>query len=762
MLVNSIKTKNNFHNYIVIKQSDNTSAIELLLCGANGSILSDLNQSCTLTILDEVDKMIRQKTTEQIFNGTVTFRVTNDLKTNPHTLEITTDDGQKFPSNHDFKIFVSYTHDESELKIINNLSRDEALAEIGQSVKQFISENTPDFIDKEATAEWLKNNKFKPKEAVESFSELPKNAELKEIRLVQDANKQYIFDGEQWIEFGAVNLDGLNNLKTDINTVQSNLGYMTMQVLADNVVSSTKIYYLDNIGDGWIYGASSKSLYRKSKVSDSWQLVYTFSSGDAITGLRQLGDGEVIIARSTDGMWKSTGWATNPLTATWRQVLVTNGRVTQFSFDVDKVSGWVSVTTYINGDMTNSRYVWLSKDNGNSFNQIMDMLTFEPTIDKTHSHFHTASLDPYVNPSNPRIWVSYHKTNADPTNNAAPIKRIKYSDDGGQNWVNFSDANYQPTVARATKYGMLFASDEELVGLYKVDRKSNPAEMKYEPFYFIRDKLNGIFGWGVKSIKDDLGNYHFAFRSSVAGIAARIISTDGINVNTTLEIKGASNENVDIVNITHYEGKMFVTYILNGTSSMWHHLVAELPKRGIKTDDDIGGLSRGFASALGVAAGYNSKASQSGTAYGSNSLADLHGTAIGESANSGYEGTAIGSSSSATGNGVAFGKGSTTDNGVSLGRNSVSAGDSTSVGATAKSVDSATSIGAFAYASNAQALALGKQATASGQYSISIGALSSAPAADTGRIFFRKNGTGVMELCAMFPSGKLVVLASDN
>ncbi|MDJ1088065.1 glycosyl hydrolase family 28-related protein [Macrococcoides caseolyticum] len=225
MEINTLKTKNNFHNYIVIKQSDNTSLIELLLCGPDGSIMNNLNQSCTLTILDEVDKMIRQKTKEQIINGTITFKVTNDLKTHPHTLEVTTADGQKFPSNNDFTILVSDTHDKSELNVINNLSRDEALAEINQSVKEFISKNTSEYVDKVATSEWLKDNKFKPKEAVTSFSELPKNAELKEIRLVQDANKQYIFEGVNWIEFGAVNLDGLTPLKNDIATSHINAKY---------------------------------------------------------------------------------------------------------------------------------------------------------------------------------------------------------------------------------------------------------------------------------------------------------------------------------------------------------------------------------------------------------------------------------------------------------------------------------------------------------------------------------------------------------
>jgi len=223
MEINTLKTKNNFHNYIVIKQSDNTSLIELLLCGPNGSIMNDLNQSCTLTILDEVDKKIRQKTTEQIVNGAVKFRVANDLKTNPHTLEITTADGQKFPSNNDFTILVSDTHDKSELNVINNLSRDEALAEINQSVKEFISKNTDQYIDKVATEKWIYENNFKPKEAVKTESALPFNAEKNEIRLVQDDNKQYVFDGSKWIEFGAVKLDGLTDVDKNLKTTKNRL-----------------------------------------------------------------------------------------------------------------------------------------------------------------------------------------------------------------------------------------------------------------------------------------------------------------------------------------------------------------------------------------------------------------------------------------------------------------------------------------------------------------------------------------------------------
>ncbi|ARQ07033.1 Pectate lyase superfamily protein [Macrococcoides canis] len=134
MEVNSLKTKNNFHNYITIKQADNTSPIELLLCGPDGSVINKLNQNCTLTLLDTKDRMIRQKSYEKIIDGVLTFKVVNDLKANIHSLEITTADGQKFPSDGKFTVYVSDTHDDTELNIINNLSLDETFNKLANNL----------------------------------------------------------------------------------------------------------------------------------------------------------------------------------------------------------------------------------------------------------------------------------------------------------------------------------------------------------------------------------------------------------------------------------------------------------------------------------------------------------------------------------------------------------------------------------------------------------------------------------------------------
>lgn len=121
MDVNSIKTKNNFHNYITIKQLDTKSEIELLLCGSDGSILNNLNGACTVTIYDTVSKEVRQISEEMIEEGILKFKITNDLLPRNHKLEVTTFSGIKFPADDDFNIIVSETHNSKLLNIIKSL-----------------------------------------------------------------------------------------------------------------------------------------------------------------------------------------------------------------------------------------------------------------------------------------------------------------------------------------------------------------------------------------------------------------------------------------------------------------------------------------------------------------------------------------------------------------------------------------------------------------------------------------------------------------
>ncbi|PKE26174.1 hypothetical protein [Macrococcoides caseolyticum] len=136
MDINSIKTKDSFHNYVTIKQSDNTSPIEVLLCDSKGMLLSSLNEDCTVSIYDAVSKEVRQISNEKIINGVLSFIIINDLFPYTHKLEITTQSGAKFPADDDFQIFVSESHDSKLLNIIKSVPTELALQVVTNKVME--------------------------------------------------------------------------------------------------------------------------------------------------------------------------------------------------------------------------------------------------------------------------------------------------------------------------------------------------------------------------------------------------------------------------------------------------------------------------------------------------------------------------------------------------------------------------------------------------------------------------------------------------
>lgn len=151
MNVNSLKTKDSFHNYVTIKQSDNTSPIEVLLCDSKGALLSNLNEDCTVSIYDAISKEVRQISEEKIINGVLSFRIVNDLFPYTHKLEVTTYSGVKFPADDDFQIFVSESHNSKLINIIKSIPTELALKVVTQQVMNrfnSISDNFVNYIKK--------------------------------------------------------------------------------------------------------------------------------------------------------------------------------------------------------------------------------------------------------------------------------------------------------------------------------------------------------------------------------------------------------------------------------------------------------------------------------------------------------------------------------------------------------------------------------------------------------------------------------------
>lgn len=88
----------------------------------------------------------------------------------------------------------------------------------------------------QAISKWLANNEFKPKDAVATFSDLPKEAELKEIRGVLDENGVYIYGGEKWIKLYEINFNALETVNKKIDNLSSK------SALYDKVYSGQTIY----------------------------------------------------------------------------------------------------------------------------------------------------------------------------------------------------------------------------------------------------------------------------------------------------------------------------------------------------------------------------------------------------------------------------------------------------------------------------------------------------------------------------------------
>ncbi|MGK0575500.1 glycosyl hydrolase family 28-related protein [Macrococcus capreoli] len=133
MDINYIKTKNNFHKNVTIKQADNTSPIELILCEASGKQMTALNGEATVTLLDTVDKQLRMSAKGSVREGILTFFIEEHLRDNKHNLEVTIG-GRKFPSDGDFFIEVTKTHDEIELEIIESMTKDEAISKLSNGI----------------------------------------------------------------------------------------------------------------------------------------------------------------------------------------------------------------------------------------------------------------------------------------------------------------------------------------------------------------------------------------------------------------------------------------------------------------------------------------------------------------------------------------------------------------------------------------------------------------------------------------------------
>src|SRR5690606_26562465 len=154
-----------------------------------------------------------------------------------------------------------------------------------------------------------------------------------------------------------------------IGDAQGGLGYSTARQAVVATVAAINPEPLDTI-DGVLYGAHGNVLYASPNEGDSWTVVRDFATvtnggTDRFIGVRPIASGEVLVIK-LGALFTSSGFAANPVTATFTRRLQSNSPAWFNPFGVSTNGNRIVATSYVAGagDFTSSRYLWLSTDNG--------------------------------------------------------------------------------------------------------------------------------------------------------------------------------------------------------------------------------------------------------------------------------------------------------------------------------------------------------------------------------------------------------------
>ena len=227
-----------------------------------------------------------------------------------------------------------------------------------------------------------------------------------------------------------------------------------------------------------IYRGGSSTLKTSTDDGATWVTATTFAFTPYIVGVRDLDNGEVIVATAASGgtpgkLYVSSGFGTPGVT--WTKKLDAGdggvGPTSYFSGDwgMSTHENIVVVSEYgIQNPPTDSaRFVYLSQDYGVTWEQIFDLGT-SPT-----SHIHAAFYDPWWK----AIWVA----NGDSTNRA-----VRVSFDMGDTWTIVANPDNTQVVGGIAMPGcILFGTDFQPDGIYRVARTPDRSGLTLESAYHL-------------------------------------------------------------------------------------------------------------------------------------------------------------------------------------------------------------------------------------------------------------------------------------
>jgi len=519
--------------------------------------------------------------------------------------------------------------------------------------------------------------------------------------------------------------------------------------------------------DGNLYarGAGDR-IYESTDLGQSWQAVHTFTAGGLgsnNSAIYSTNDGEVLLSNSTT-LFKSSGWSTDPSTATFTQVLqVTDPAADMFhrGWGFSVVDNYIMVTEYGQPKPTAFRS-YLSTDNGNTFAEVFDLR--DHAAGTSNAHNHGCCIDPW---HGYRLW----QLTADTGNIGT-----HYSDDLGSTWSEMPAANQHigskisATSMIATERGIVLGSDDRPNGVWLIPRDDNYATSPtMKPIYELRTGEVGLTHIGSKHVLVD-GIVYTGFAKSL-DYPAVVTATDVESGETWMVWDNAPTGSfrlpegggfTGLHNIFYAQDTLVIQLVDSYDLVMCPVYEASTTRTNtlevVDTGHVLGGLSHPDQEAVSVgmlayAGGLTSTAVGTRTeASGNRSIAvgaettaaDTDAIAIGYSTSALLRGLAIGtfasssgidsvaiarnaSTSEVAGSAVAVGNGAsaTTASSVVIGPGATSSGgtESIAIGSSANGGNRGIAIGVGADANGRiRGIALGYQAEAAQNYAIAIGA----------------------------------------
>jgi hypothetical protein len=560
--------------------------------------------------------------------------------------------------------------------------------------------------------------------------------------------------------------------------------------------------------DGRVYARVAQTnthhLYRNTNAAcTSWEYVTTLAGGGAISYIGKMGNNEVIVGNG-NGLYRSTGWAVNPLTATWTLCLTPNGVSNFQAFQIDVWNNLVLVGEYT-VPRTDSRFLKLSTDYGVTFTTVRDLLSMHPS-DKPSTHWHAACIDGFKPSGNPRLWACH----------GDGPRAIIYSDDLGATWTTFNTHTSQPTTMTATKYGIVCSTDSQPDGIYRILRTDNPADMIYEPICYYRPAGAIVaygLGFGTGAVRAPDGNVYITFRGEELNCPSVIFASDGIRADVVHSAPISLGICQTYGNPAVSEaGRIFAGMLQGGTDVI---MSADLPLRGsrpykintpnIENGQGLGRMSiaigqqttaNGYSTLIGHLASGSGQAvtvigsgATTGSAEGCMAIGRLASATIANSmaigpencVASGIESTALGWSAKSGTTSVAVGTGAEAGvalyGGTAVGYNcKATAAFSTAIGRAAEadngacamgigaiaSGDSSVSIGYVPSCTGTSGVAIGKQAACTHTSSVAIGDQSATSAASQVALGLRHIEIGEVTAPGSPAANKVRIYVEDN